>query len=77
MFARPGRPALTASILLGTAPPAPAAPLPLASMPALAVPGEASFSKLAGERDLPFPFTSPISDPLYAVERATLTETAR
>lgn len=33
--------------------------------------------KLEGDRDLCFQFTSPISDPLYAVERATLTETAR
>jgi hexosaminidase len=32
---------------------------------------------LNGERDLCFQFTSPTSDPLYAVERATLTETAQ
>jgi hexosaminidase len=77
MFARPGRPALMALMLLGSPATALAAPVPLAPRLASAVSGEASFQKLVGERDLGLPFTFPTSDPLYAVERATLTETAR
>jgi hypothetical protein len=77
MFARPGRPVLMALMLLGSPATALAAPVPLAPMLASAVPGDASSLRPAGERNPGFPFTFPTSDPLYAVERATLTETAR
>lgn len=61
-----------------------AKPVPIATFP-LPDPATAparfrftgSLPKLAGDHDLCFQFTSPASDPLYAVERATLTETAR